>query len=154
MNGYTKAFNEELIKTFCQTNKINFVIFRVFNSYGGDDHFSVVQKIINCAKNHTPFNLKNDGLAERDFIHIDDVAQIILHLLEKNLVNETINIGSGTSIKIIDLINAIELKLGKVLINQQINSNETIYSRANIKKLKNLIDYKHRDIFNFIRELD
>lgn len=152
MNGHIKAFNEELVKTFCKANNINFVIFRVFNSYGGEDHFSVVQKIITCSKEHKEFNLMNDGLAERDFIHIDDVAQIIHILLDKNLKNEVINIGSGNSVKIIDLVNAVENVHGKILINHQTNSTETIYSRANITKLKKLALFKCRNILDFIKE--
>lgn len=153
LNGHTKAFNEEIIKNFCLANDINFVIFRAFNSYGNDDHFSVVQKIINCSKENKVFNLKNEGIAERDFIHVDDIAKIVLQLIEKNLHNEIINIGSGNSVKIIDLINAIEQRFGRIQINHQTNGNETVYSRANIKKLKNLIAYECKNIFDFIKEL-
>lgn len=153
MNGHTKAFNEELIKSFCLANNINFVILRPFNSYGGDDHFSVVQKIINAAKNKNEFTLANDGVAERDFIHVDDIAKIVLLLIDKDLKNEIINIGSGDSVKIIDLINAVEKKFGKIKINHQINNNEIVYSRANIKKLRSIINYQCQSIFDFIQGL-
>lgn len=153
MNGHTKAFNEELIKSFCLANDINYIILRPFNSYGGDDYFSVVQKIINAAKNKGEFNLANDGIAERDFIHVDDIAKIVLQLMDKNLKNEIINIGSGNSVKIIDLIKAVESKFGKIKINHHINNNETVYSRANIKKLRGLINYQCQNIFDFIQGL-
>lgn len=150
MNGHIKALNEELVKTFCLANNINFLIIRPFNFFGGNDQFSVVQKIINCAKNNKPFTLVNDGISERDFIHVKDVAQILCLLIEKDLKNEIVNIGSGYPVKIADLVQAVEKKFGKIQIINTVNSNETHYSRANIKKLKSFIDYKTVNIFDYI----
>ncbi len=63
MNGFTKLFNEELIKSFCEANAIDYLILRVFNSYGGDDQFSVVQKLISCAKHKAaPSRFSTKGL--------------------------------------------------------------------------------------------
>lgn len=153
MNGFTKLFNEELVKSFCKANGINYLIVRNFNSYGGDDHFSVVQKLISCAKNKKPFTLINDGSSERDFIHIEDLADIVSSLTEMNLHNEIINIGSGKSVRIIDLLNRVEERFGKVEIINSYNQSEAIYSRANINKLKQLIDFDPIDIFDFINSL-
>lgn len=153
MNGYIKSFNEELIKNFCVENEINYLILRVFNSYGGNDHFSVIQKLARCAKEKKPFSLINEGTAERDFIHVNDVANIISLLIEKDLNNEIINIGSGQPVKIIDLFKAFEKKFGPIETNQITNNNETAYSRANIKKLKSLISYNTVNIFDFIEKI-
>lgn len=153
MNGFTKLFNEKLVKSFCEANAINYLIVRNFNSYGGDDHFSVVQKLISCAKNKKPFTLINDGSSERDFIHIDDLASIVCTLTEMDLHNEIINIGSGKSVSIIDLLKRVEERFGKIGIINSYNQNEAIYSRANINKLKQLIDFQPIDIFDYIRDL-
>lgn len=153
MNGFTKLFNEELVKSFCEANQIDYLILRVFNSYGGDDNFSVVQKLIKCAETKQPFTLVNDGSAERDFIHIDDVAQIVCTLTELNLTHEVINIGSGTSVKIFDILKAVEDKYGPITVNKKQSPDEAVYSRANIKKLNKLIEYKGIDIFHFIKNL-
>lgn len=150
MNGFIKQFNEELIKSFCSANKINYIILRLFNSYGGDDQFSIIQRILKSAINNTPITLYNDGASERDFIHIEDAAEIICQLLEKNLVNETINIGSGESIRIIDLVNAVVKKIGPIELIRKQNPNEVIYSRANITKLKNILNYKFKNVFDYI----
>jgi nucleoside-diphosphate-sugar epimerase len=153
MNGFIKSFNEEFIIDFCTANNINYLILRVFNSYGGNDNFSVVQKLIKCAKEKLVFNLVNDGIAERDFIHIEDVSKIICSLIEKKLTNEIINIGSGESVRICDLVKAIEEKFGNIQLNKTSNANEALYSRANIKKLNTLVNYKPTNIFDFIKKL-
>lgn len=153
MNGFTKAFNEELVMSFCKANSINYLILRPFNSYGGNDSFSVVQKLISCAKNHLVFNLANDGAAERDFIHVEDIARITYMLMEKNLSNEIVNIGSGESVRILDLLKAVETKFGPIKINNINKPDEAIYSRANLNKLRELIEYEPMSIFDYIKEL-
>jgi len=153
MNGFTKLFNEELIKSFCSANAIDYLILRVFNSYGGDDKFSVVQKLISCARDKRPFTLLNEGIAERDFIHVDDVAKVVCALTEMPLKSETINVGSGRSVRIIDLLHAVEEKFGKIAVIAAQRPGEAIYSRANINKLRKLVSLQTVDIFDFIRAL-
>jgi nucleoside-diphosphate-sugar epimerase len=153
INGHTKLFNEELVKNFCLANKINYLILRVFNTYGGNDHFSVVQKIISSAKLKKKFNLVNEGVSERDFIHVGDVAQIIGKLLDLKLKNEIINVGSGDSVRIIDILKAVENKFGKIEIESKSNPKEAVFSRANILKLKSLIDYKPVGIIDYLNNL-
>jgi UDP-glucose 4-epimerase len=153
LNGHTKYFNEELIKTFCLENKISYLILRVFNSYGGNDHFSVIQKLIAAAKNKQPFILFNNGSAERDFIHINDVAQITYQLSTSNLTNDVINVGSGNSVRIIDLVKAIEKKYGPITIKHSENIHETIYSRANIKKLQKILNFQFTNVVEYINNL-
>lgn len=154
MNGFIKLFNEELVKSFCEANKINYLILRVFNSYGGVDNFSVVQKLIKCAETKKPFPLVNDGSAERDFIHINDVAKIVCTLTDMNLSHEIINIGSGTSVRIIDLLKTIETKYGTIEMDKKQNLSEVAYSRANVKKLNRFINFQCTDIFDFIQSLN
>jgi nucleoside-diphosphate-sugar epimerase len=153
MNGFTKLFNEELIKSFCGANAIDYLILRVFNSYGGDDTFSVVQKLISCARNKRPFTLVNEGVAERDFIHVDDVAKVVCALAEMPLKSEIINVGSGKSVRIIDLLRAVEEKFGKISVVAEQRPGEAVYSRANISKLRKLVSLQAVDIFDFIRGL-
>lgn len=153
INGYTKLFNEELVKSFCAANAIDFLILRVFNSYGGDDRFSVVQRLVNCAKSGEPFVLLNGGLAERDFIHVSDVARITCELIAMDVANEIINVGSGRSVRIIDLLTAVEGKLGKMDVVAEQRPSELIYSRANISKLQKRVSFQLHDIFDFINTI-
>ena len=153
MNGFIKLFNEELIRSYCIENNINYLILRAFNSYGGYDSFSVVQKIIDCAKNNKNFTLYNDGISERDFIHINDLAKIVCMLYEMDIQNEIINIGCGTSVKIIEIFNHVESKYGKFEVNKCYNDSEILYSRANLTKINNLIDYEYINLLAYISDL-
>lgn len=153
INGFTKLFNEELVKSFCAANGIDYLILRAFNSYGGDDGFSVVQKLIACAKQHHPFMLVNDGTAERDFIHVKDLARIVCDLVAMDIANDVINVGSGRSVRVIDLLKAVEERFGPVAITRVSKGNEPVYSRANIDKLSRILTPKAMDVFDFIRDL-
>lgn len=51
-----------------------------------------------------------DGSAIRDFIYVDDVAQGMMHVVE-NKISEPINIGSGSGVKIRDLVEIIVKKI-------------------------------------------
>jgi UDP-glucose 4-epimerase len=148
MNGHIKLLNEELVKSYCSTNDINYLILRLFNTYGGQDEFSVVQKMIDCARSGNSFTLMNGGVSERDFIHVEDAAKIISQILDLNLRKEVINIGSGDSVKIIDILRAVEKKYGPIKIDKENRLNEAIFSRANISKLKSLISFESRKILN------
>ena len=134
-----KISSEKLIEGFCNEMKIDYIIARVFNMYGGDDNFSVISKIINASQLKTTLHLVNNGLSVRDYIHISDVVNCYKLMLIGN-TNGIINVatGKGKSIKsILDFlklegINKFNIKNHKKL--------EVETSVANINKLSNVID--------------
>lgn len=151
INGHTKLFGEELVKDFCTRNKINFLILRPFNAFGANDVFSVISKILHCYKNEIEFKLVNDGIAERDFIHVDDIAELTIMLIEKNLKNETINIGTSKSIKVKDIISMITNNGKEFKYKNIYNENESTFSRANIAKLDKIIgNFKFRSVEEYV----
>lgn len=153
INGITKKLNEEIIQSYCHENNIPFLILRVFNSFGGNDQFSVLSKMIKCSKENKVFTLYNEGIAERDYIHIDDIAKIVCHFLTCSTDEKIINIGSGKTVKIYEILDKIGKKLGELNINHQALDNEVEYSRANIKTLKKYYNENLIDIFDYIDKI-
>ena len=99
MHGCLKLANEKLIKFFCQEMNIDYSIARIFNMYGGNDKFSVVNKIITSLLQNKTFNLINNGNSIRDYIHIDDVVCAYKKLLDsKNMPIINISTGRGVSV--------------------------------------------------------
>ena len=113
----------------------------------------MVHKLIACAKQHRPFTLVNDGTAERDFIHVKDLARIICDLVAMDLANEVFNVGSSLSVRVIDLLKAVEKRFGPVALTRVLKANEPVYSRANIDKLSKILSPQAMDVFDFIRDL-
>lgn len=100
LHASLKVSNEKLIETYCKKYDINYTIARIFNMYGGNDHFSIISKIISAHQYDTELTIINNGNAIRDFIHIDDVVHAYAKiLLTSNLPLINIGSGNGTSIK-------------------------------------------------------
>lgn len=148
LHASLKASNERLIEQFCALHEINYTIARVFNMYGGNDNFSVVSKIINSYMNDNTLNVANHGSAIRDFIHIDDVANIYKEILAiKNLPVLNIGTGEGVSIKnIIDhlRLNNIEIKTlntSRNEIKMSTADNSLLLSNVEINSFTKVEDY-------------
>ena len=112
-NGYyglSKFVSESLIKLqlTCPVS-----IIRIPGVYGKlDQNKSIISHFINNIINNEPITIYDKGLVLRDYIFIDDIIEVVNHII--NLKCEvTINIATGKSIKLIDLVVLIEKKLNK-----------------------------------------
>lgn len=136
---------ENLIVNFCQKNNIRFNICRIFNMYGNKEQFSIISKIIKCYKNRVELNLNNNGKSIRDFIHVEDVANIYEKLLLSNK-NGIIDLGSGYGHRIADILNQIGLKnfnIRNLKITEEVNSiaKNIFNNNKNISKRNTLENY-------------
>jgi len=144
INGISKHLNEKLVAEFCTANGIEFQILRVFNSYGGDDRFSIFSKLKRALQNGSPFTLNNDGRMQRDFIHVTDVASVVLQLLGASVQHTHLNIGTGVATKISTLVDMVQEQFPHLVI-QRGSTQEAEYSRADTTRLR---EFWHGD---FIR---
>ena len=137
LHASLKLANEKLIEKFASDENIDYTIVRIFNMYGGEDKFSIISKIIGAYKNNTLLTIVNNGNGIRDFIHIEDVANIYPKLLElKNIPILNVGTGEGVSIKsILDY-----LKNSGIAINtKSIKRKELKISTADNSKLIDII---------------
>jgi UDP-glucose 4-epimerase len=135
INGISKHLNEKLVAEFCTANRIEYQILRVFNSYGGDDRFSIFSKLKRALQNGTPFTLNNDGRMQRDFIHVADVASVVLNLLDARVQHTHLNIGTGVATKIATLVDMVQAQFPRLVI-QRGTTQEAEYSRADTARLR------------------
>lgn len=147
-NGAIKLLNEKLIQEFCIYNSIDYQIFRVFNMYGGNDTFSVLSKIENAVKAKKVFTLFNGGESRRDFVHVDDVAKIISQLMFKKTRNAIINIGTGKTVSIKEIVDYYKENMR---IENKGGVEEACDPKADISLLQNLINYKFRNVIEDIK---
>ena len=146
-----KVTNEQMIKRFCTENKIDYTITRVFNMYGGNDEFSIISKILIAIKKNKKLTIINDGNAVRDFIHVEDVANIYAKLIDINNI-KFLNIGTGIGKSIKNVIEIFKKYNADLIINN-ISQNEINVSTANIEILNKLIKKQSFiEIENFIKQ--
>lgn len=133
LHACLKLSNELLVSKYCQDNKIDYTITRLFNMYGGNDIFSIISKIIDSVQHKTTITLINQGSATRDFIHIDDVVNTYYLLLD---ISHTpiINIGTGQGKNVKEIVAYLTNK-GHSIATKDINLVELKQSIANNDKL-------------------
>jgi nucleoside-diphosphate-sugar epimerase len=133
--GHIKHICERLAIDSLTNNIQQVVAARIFNMFGGSDKFSIVHRIEKAARNSGKLYIANDGNTVRDFIHVEDVAQILLHLRGIEPLSGVINIGTGTGVSIGALIRRAEEKYERKLRIDYYKSKEVKHSIANIEKL-------------------
>ena len=120
-------------------------------SYGPNDCYdetknhvipALIKKIYDAKKNNKKkITLWGSGLAKREFIHVDDMANGIIHILENYKEKTPINLGTGEEVTIKKLANTISKIIG---YNGEIIFDKTkpdgvkrkILSNEKIKKIK------------------
>lgn len=108
----TKKCAEDLLISYCKTNKINYKIFRLSNVYGKNDlkiskKKNALQYLINKIKNNEDIDLYHGGKFYRDYMFVDDVCRAINHLINFGEVDSIYNIGTGDKIHFIEIINKV-----------------------------------------------
>ena len=135
INGISKHLNEKLVAEFCTANGIEYQILRVFNTYGGNDKFSIFSKLRQALQNSTPFTLNNEGRMLRDFIHVKDVASIVLNLSTTTVGYSHVNIGTGIATKISKLVDMVAQRFPQLIVQRGVTQ-EAEYSRADTTRLR------------------
>ena len=72
----------------------------------------MINVILKKILNGETVKIWGDGLIIRDFIYIKDLVRIIVDLIEKNIQNEIINIGSNKGYSINNILNIIKKEIG------------------------------------------
>lgn len=152
INGIVKLLNEKIIQEFCRKNGVKCEIYRLFNMYGGNDNFSIINHIKKTIKSNNILKLNNNGLAQRDFIHVSDVAKIIIILMKLEHKYECVNVGTGIGTKIIDIVKSVQKNHTDLKIESN-KTDEVDVSIANVERLHELIKYKTISISEYISNI-
>lgn len=153
INGQTKLLNERIIAEFCDRHRIDWESYRVFNTFGGADRFSVVSRIVEASHSGQAIRIHNQGQDVRDFVHVADVAAILLAMLERRPDCRVVNIGTGCPTRVGELIAAAleadpRLQVGFVAAGPEVHR-----SVANLHRLRAAIGpYPFRSVLDYIRE--
>ncbi len=109
----TKVMAENLIKTYCQKQQLNYTILRLFNFYGknmSDDFF--ISQMVNTLKNGNDF-LMTKGEQTRDFLYVKDViTALTLVAVKTESYNETFNVCSGIGSSLASIASFVNQKVG------------------------------------------
>ena len=106
--GWSKQMMENSILFKNRTEKLRYLIVRPSNPYGHGQNLYGRQGLVAVAigkiLNGQPVEVWGDGSAIRDYIYIDDLAEVFFQLIDNNVSNETVNIGSGRGYSVNDVL--------------------------------------------------
>ena len=106
--GWSKQMMENSILFMHRTRGLKYLIVRPSNPYGHGQNLYGKQGLVAVAIGKIlkgePVEVWGDGSAVRDYIYIDDLAEIFKQLIEKDVKNTTLNIGSGRGYSVNDVL--------------------------------------------------
>ncbi len=105
----TKLKKEELAKKYSEMG-VKVIGLRYFNVFGkgqSKEYAGVLKLFLNKIKNKLPPKVNGDGTQFRDFVHVSDVANANILAMKSNINHEFFNVGTNTSITILELATKI-----------------------------------------------
>lgn len=140
----SKAGIEALI---CKS-QLPYLILRLSNPYGGyqiaEKKQGVIPILIRKALLGETFEMYVSGSSVRDYFYITDLAGAIAGLLENDVTDEIVNVGSGQGTNLRDLIAMVEHETGKTIrIEEKQADVPTVQSVVlNIGRLKEMTGFE------------
>ena len=146
--GLTKLMIENNILFEHRTQTLRYLIVRPSNPYGHGQALNGKQGIIAVAIgkliNGDSIEIWGDGSSVRDYIYIDDLADAFCKLLDNDVENTIVNIGSGEGYSVNDIMDKLkEVSSKPIKIEYKPARNADVSTMIlSVDKLRSLIDLK------------
>ena len=115
--GLEKWINDQYASLFHDLYNFSSLGMRYFNVYGprqdpSSSYAGVISKFASAITSGTPLRIFGDGGQTRDFVYVKDIARMNVHAL-KSSHNGICNIGTGRSVTLLGLVDALERCAGR-----------------------------------------
>ena len=139
----SKAAAESLLHSYHHLYDIDAAVLRYFTVYGpaGRPDMSIFRFVRSVCEDQ-PITVFGDGMQQRDFTYVDDVARGTVAALGITGY-ETINLGHGTPVPLADVIKLIERAVGKQarIIYQDRHPADPMTTWADISRARSLLHW-------------
>jgi len=145
--GLSKAVAEKYIEWAARTAELDYTILRCSNIYGPRQdpyrEVGVVASFCNFLLHERAPTIYGDGSQMRDFLYIDDLCVAMKQALVEGR-HEIVNIGSGTSHRIIDILEKLQEITGFSgdVFYRPARSGEVIEFKMNIEKASRVLKWR------------
>jgi UDP-glucuronate 4-epimerase len=145
--GCSKLAAEKFCEAYHKLYGIPVIILRYFCAFGPRQRPELVlPKFVRLAKQGRPIPKYGSGESARDYTYIDDIIEGTARAIDKKFKFEIFNLGNSKPIKLNDLIDVLEKKLGMSIqikeLSDQLGDVPVTY--ADISKGKNLLGWEPR----------
>tara|TARA_B110000259_G_C14022853_1_gene403661 strand:+ start:1381 stop:2313 length:933 start_codon:yes stop_codon:yes gene_type:complete len=113
--GLSKLTSEKFMENYAKKG-LKYTSLRLFNVYGPNQNMNnlkqgMISIYLKQIIDNSSIIIKGSGERYRDFIHVNDVVEIIIKILnKKSTINQLINIGTGVKTKVKDVIKILSKK--------------------------------------------
>lgn len=115
--GWSKQMMENSIQFMHRTVGLDYLVVRPSNPYGHGQNLYGKQGLVAVAigklLKDEEIEVWGDGSAVRDYIYVDDLACLFIKLIENNVHNTILNIGSGRGYSVNDVLAFLRIVSGK-----------------------------------------
>jgi len=129
-----KTYSDQLIEYYSKIYQIDCCSIRFSNIYGNDlllgaqKNRRILNKFIKQMKLSNEVSIVGDGKFYRNYLHVTDANQMIIHLLKQKKFNQTVYIGcSKRNVFFIDAVKLL-VKMYERKFNKSININTNLLS--------------------------
>jgi UDP-glucose 4-epimerase len=147
--GFHKLVCEQLAEEYAILWEMPVVICRLFSVYGPRQRRLLVWELVEQIFSDAPMiNLQGTGLEERDYLAVSDIAEALDSLARRRLSDslQTFNFGSGSSLRIVDLIGLLQ-RLARVqkpvVRGQSARHGDPLHWRAENRRLREALPLWH-----------
>ena len=146
--GWSKQMMENSIQFMHRTAGLDYLVVRPSNPYGHGQNLYGKQGLVAVAMGkllrNEEIEVWGDGSAVRDYIYVDDLARIFVKLIEEDVHNTTLNIGSGRGYSVNDVLAFLKIVTGRELkiVYQNPRPVDVSSMVLDTSRLKSLISYE------------
>jgi UDP-glucose 4-epimerase len=150
--GVLKVASERYVAMHARLHGFSADILRCANVYGPGEPTHGSQGLIGVTRSairaHRPVDVFGDGSTRRDFVHVDDVAGAVVALAARPDGVRVLNVGSGCSVSVHEVIAAVAHSLGReaVLEHRPGRPTDVPVVQLDVGALRTLIDFDPRDL--------
>jgi dTDP-L-rhamnose 4-epimerase len=159
----TKRDHEEMALAFALAYGVPAVALRFFNIYGSRQALSnpytgVAAIFSGRILSGQPPMIFEDGLQQRDFVHVSDVVQACRLAMDSAAAdNQALNVGSGQPVTVLQVAEALAATLnwhGEPEVTRQFRAGDIRHCFADIARIRDRLGYQPRYAFqDGVREL-
>ncbi len=153
-----KNIGEVYLRTYQREFGLEYIIFRLFNTYGPNQSEDfVLPRFVRAALRNEPITIYGDGSQTRTFCYVDDNVDACLAAhYENRFVNDTVNIGGADEITIRELAELVVRVTGSQsqLVNlPALPEGDMTRRRPDLRKMRQLLDREPVSLEEGIRYL-
>ncbi len=141
---------ESLLRQYGQLNDTCLTVLRLSGVYGpGDDGGkSNINKIFESAVNEGKVCIMGDGKNLRDYVWVDDLYRIIVETVKIRL-NDTLNVATGESVCVLEIVDIINTLLSKPCAIEMKNQSMNVRPRTRFMQFDTSLIYRLFPGFKF-----